>query len=421
MRYSLVVPALNEEEAIAGTLRRLLAAREKVVAATPVSKMTVVFVNDGSTDRTQEIVDQPEFDDVVKVRFPKNRGYGAAIKAGWKATDDELVGFIDGDGTCDPEYSIQLINRLVESDADVVLAGRLNPQSKMPGIRKLGNILFAKLLNVVSRSEITDCASGFRVVKRSSLRLISPLPNGLHFTPAMSAICLLDPRLRIEEVPMPYEDRIGKSKLRVIKDGFRFLYIILFTTCCYSPIRTMLAIAGLWMAFVAALVGFAHWRGIGGAAPSLWLAGGLVAVGCVFTGVICHQLNYLLMGPRRNVTWIERTLQKLTEYKLLIVSGVIVSLAAMLTMSLGASAGSVASRGSLVLVFLAAAGAAVALAGVVLRVIWAVAHKQHAMLYEGPWDVMPSHSALSPSTAHSTPDIRPADPLSLVRPLEPSV
>jgi glycosyltransferase involved in cell wall biosynthesis len=95
MHFALVVPALNEEGAIEGTLRRCLAARERVCAETPVSEMTVVFVNDGSTDRTQEIVDRIESDHLVKLRFEKNRGYGAAIKAGWQATDAELLGFID--------------------------------------------------------------------------------------------------------------------------------------------------------------------------------------------------------------------------------------------------------------------------------------------------------------------------------------
>ena len=98
MRFTLVVPALNEEEAIAATLRRALAARRQVVERTPVEAMTVVFVNDGSTDRTQDIVDQPEFAEVVKIRFEQNRGYGAAIKAGWQATDADLLGFIDADG-----------------------------------------------------------------------------------------------------------------------------------------------------------------------------------------------------------------------------------------------------------------------------------------------------------------------------------
>ena len=124
-----------------------------------------IIVNDGSTDRTQEIVDQPEFNEVVKVQFPQNRGYGAAIKAGWQATDADLVGFIDGDGTCDPDFAVKLVNRLTEAEADVVLAGRLNPESEMPLIRKIGNIIFARLLGLVSGKDLTDSASGFRIVR----------------------------------------------------------------------------------------------------------------------------------------------------------------------------------------------------------------------------------------------------------------
>jgi glycosyltransferase involved in cell wall biosynthesis len=251
MRFALVIPVLNEEGAVEGTLTRALAARQKVLAETPVTEMRVVLVNDGSTDRTQEIVDQPQFDEVLKVKFDRNRGYGAAIQAGWRRCGDaELLGFIDGDGTCNPDFAVPLINHLLRTEADVVLMARLNPQSQMPFIRKVGNWLFARLLGVLARQKLTDCASGFRIVRRRSLPHISPLPIGLHFTPAMSAICLLDPRLRIEEVPLPYQERVGRSKLRVIKDGVRFLYIILFTTCCYGPLKTMLAAAALWLGLV---------------------------------------------------------------------------------------------------------------------------------------------------------------------------
>src|SRR5262245_59274566 len=112
MRFALIIPALNEEKAIADTLRRALAARAKVLAQTGVTHMTVVFVNDGSTDRTQEIADQPEFREVVQVRFARNQGYGAAIKAGWQAVEADLLGFMDADGTCDPDDCVQLVRRL---------------------------------------------------------------------------------------------------------------------------------------------------------------------------------------------------------------------------------------------------------------------------------------------------------------------
>ncbi len=385
MRLALVIPALNEEGAIAGTLRRALAAREKVCAETQIDEMIVVFVNDGSTDRTQEIVDEPEFNEVVKVHFEKNRGYGAAIKAGWQATDAELVGFIDGDGTCDPDFCVKLLNRLHETNADVVLAGRLNPESEMPLIRKIGNIIFARLLGLVSGKALTDSASGFRIVRRSSLKLMSPLPDGLHFTPAMSCICLLDSRLRIEEVPMPYKERIGRSKLSVVRDGFRFLYTILFSACCYGPVKTMMGasvLVGLAFALIAWIMSLA------GAAPIISLllvvTGGLAVTVMMGTGLIVHQLNYLMIGPRRQVTAAERLLQYLVDYKrLMVAGGLAMNTGVAGLVALGVAAGLTTTKGKAVafgLLLMIFVGITTALGGVIVRVIWAVSQKQKALI-----------------------------------------
>ena len=403
MKFALVVPALNEQDAIASTLRRVLAARSKVIESTDVVEMTVVFVNDGSTDQTQQIVDEQEFDEVVKVRFEHNRGYGAAIKAGWQATDAELVGFIDGDGTCDPDFCVQLVNRLTETNADVVLAARLNPQSKMPLIRKIGNKLFAALLGLVSGNDLTDTASGFRVVRRSSLRWLSPLPDGLHFTPAMSCICLLDPGLRIEEVPMPYEERIGRSKLSVVKDGCRFLFTILLAACCYAPLKTMLGAAAL----VALTFGLLAWMILatvkGGSATIAITAGAVAAVLIVFlacsSGLILHQLNFLLMSPRRSIGQVERLLQRLLDFKGLIIGGLVA--ATLGTVSLIGLAFLNLSDGMLPVIIPAIAGlwvvcgGAAALGGMIVRVIWAVGERQKALLQD-------SYPVRSPEDLHQS-------------------
>lgn len=385
MKLALVVPALNEEGAIGSTLRRALAARQKVVSATGLTEMVVVFVNDGSTDGTQQVVDQEEFRDVVKVRFERNRGYGAAIKAGWQAVDADLVGFIDGDGTCDPLSCVDLIRRMIETNADVVLAARLNPDSKMPLVRRVGNIIFARLLGLVSGNNLTDTASGFRIVRRASLPLLSPLPDGLHFTPAMSCICLLDPRLRIEEVPMPYEERIGRSKLSVIKDGMRFLYTILFSACCYAPIKTMVggallgAIACQLLAWLVIVFGGAL-AAVFGAAAAVVL---ILQMGA--TGVICHQLNFLLIGPPQVSAPAERILQNILHYKRLIVGGtlgVAMGIAGLVIVGLSRSLLNDSAWALLLsmMMLLTIGGGMAMFGGVVLRVIWAVGEKQKSML-----------------------------------------
>lgn len=111
----------------------------------------------------------------------------------------------------------------------------------MPLIRRIGNTIFARLLSAFSSETVRDTASGMRVVRRSALRHLYPLPTGLHFTPAMSARAMLSDATRIVEVDMPYAEREGQSKLKVIRDGVRFLRVILENALLYKPARVLWA------------------------------------------------------------------------------------------------------------------------------------------------------------------------------------
>ena len=234
MNLSIVIPALNEEASIASIIERTLAAESYIVENSVVTSLEIIVVSDGSTDRTVEIATN-YLPNIKLIVFKKNKGYGAAIKQGWSEARGELLGFLDADGTCDPLFFTNLVNLLTTKNADVVLGCRLNKESKMPFIRRLGNFIFAKLLTYLSSNYVKDTASGMRVVKKESLKKIYPLPDGLHFTPAMSARALLNENIIIEEEDMPYNEREGESKLSVIKDGVRFLKVILSTAFLYRP------------------------------------------------------------------------------------------------------------------------------------------------------------------------------------------
>jgi glycosyltransferase involved in cell wall biosynthesis len=238
MKLLIAIPALNEEESIASIVERCLEARPAIVGHGGVTAVDVTVVSDGSTDRTVERA-RAFGDRINLIVFPKNRGYGAAIKEAWRQSDAELLGFLDADGTCDPLFFATLCRTAASEGADVVLGCRLNQNSQMPLVRRVGNTLFAVLLNFVASERVRDTASGMRVVRRQSLRDIYPLPDGLHFTPAMSARAILSRRIRIVEVDMPYSERSGESKLRVIKDGLRFLRVIIQTALLYRPARLM--------------------------------------------------------------------------------------------------------------------------------------------------------------------------------------
>ena len=238
---SVVIPALNEELAIGGTLRRCLAARESIKLRTGLQDVEFLVVSDGSTDRTEEIA--RSFSEITVLTFMVNRGYGAAIKCGFEHARGDLVGFLDADGTCDPQFFAELVSMLDAQNADVVLGSRMGADSRMPLIRTIGNYLFAVLLSAFSLRLVVDTASGMRVLRRAALKDIYPLPDGLHFTPAMSARVLTEGKLKLVERPMPYAERTGRSKLSVVRDGIRFLSIIVRAAVTFRPARPLLMLA----------------------------------------------------------------------------------------------------------------------------------------------------------------------------------
>jgi glycosyltransferase involved in cell wall biosynthesis len=249
MKLLIAIPAYNEEQSIEPIIRRSLAARAYITATSPVHEVDIAVVSDGSTDRTLEIARTHDHE-INVIAFHKNRGYGAAIQEAWRQSDADLLGFLDADGTCDPRFFSTLCTAIEAEQADVVIGCRMNKQSKMPALRRVGNAIFAMLLGLFSSTRVRDTASGMRVVRRKSLDKLEPLPTGMHFTPAMSARAMLDRSLKMSEIDMPYAEREGHSKLNVVKDGLRFLKVILEAAFLYRPERP-LSLMGLACLLVA--------------------------------------------------------------------------------------------------------------------------------------------------------------------------
>lgn len=253
---SVVIPALNEENGIADIVERVLAVKPALAEA-GVDDLELIVVDDGSQDRTPEIV--RSYSDVVLVQHPVNKGYGAAIKTGFRAAKGNLLAFLDADGTYPPEYFPQLCRPIVHGDADLVIGSRMaGHDSDMPLTRRVGNMIFATLVSIISNQRVTDSASGQRVLRREVLETLYPLPDGLNFTPVMSTRAMHE-TIKVVEVPIPYSERVGASKLSVVHDGIRFLNSILMTALTYNPTRIFGLVGfGLWVAGIFS----AMWRTI---------------------------------------------------------------------------------------------------------------------------------------------------------------
>jgi len=293
---SVVIPAFNEERGIADIIQRTLAVKPRLPSV-GVAELELLVVDDGSRDRTAEIAGCIE--GIRLIRHERNRGYGAALKTGFRSARGELLGFLDADGTYPPEHFPELCAAALNG-AELVIGSRMNgAESKMPITRRIGNLFFAGLLSLMGRQHVTDTASGMRVFRREVLERVLPLPDGLNLTPVMSTRAIHE-GVVMKELPIPYDERVGRSKLSVVRDGRLFLNSMIWTVLSYNPVRIfgLIGLAGLGFAglvgagtVIARLIGITTLGPLGVAAVYAAL---VAAVGGVSVFALGATFNYLV-------------------------------------------------------------------------------------------------------------------------------
>ena len=248
---SVVIPAYNEENGIAEIVGRVLSVKNDLENV-GVANLELLVVDDGSGDKTAEVASQ--IAGVRLIRHAQNKGYGAALKTGFSEANGELIGFLDADGTYPPEFFPQLCQKALNGN-DLVIGSRMSgSESKMPLTRRVGNLFFATLLTLMGRQKVSDSASGMRVFKREVLERIYPLPDGLNLTPVMSTRAVHE-GIQMVEVPIPYDERVGNSKLSVVRDGSLFLQSMVWTVLTYNPVRIfgIIGLIGILFALAVAI------------------------------------------------------------------------------------------------------------------------------------------------------------------------
>jgi len=222
----IVIPAYNEEAGIAETI-------DRVKRACPESE--IIVVDDASKDATAQIA---RGKGVEVISNPTNRGKGGATKVGLKHNTGNSItylAFIDADSTYPPE-SIPKLYQLCKDDGFQIAIGSrfLGKNRGMPVIRKIGNRIFAIMLSFYSGKRTTDTSTGLRVFNIALLPLLEPTPDGLDFDTAMTAAVLFE-GLEYAEIPIEYYARVGNSKLSSLRDGYRFLRVIMKATRKQRP------------------------------------------------------------------------------------------------------------------------------------------------------------------------------------------
>jgi glycosyltransferase involved in cell wall biosynthesis len=279
---SIVIPAYNERESIAaviGVLRAAAAWHE------------IIVVDDGSSDGTGE---QAAAAGATVVRHPYNIGNGAAVKNGIRRATGEYVLIVDADGQHPPEDALRLVAQL--GDFDLVVGAR-SGETQATQARRAGNGALNRLASYLTGRDIPDLTSGFRGARASALReFLHLLPNGFS-TPTTTTLAFIKGGYRVTFEPIHARQRSGQSKIRLARDGAKFLMIIFKIITIFSPLRLFVPLS---VASFAVGAGYGIWNVAAHARiPNGSVLLILFAVVVFLVGLVSEQISALRFEGRR--------------------------------------------------------------------------------------------------------------------------
>jgi glycosyltransferase involved in cell wall biosynthesis len=238
---SIVVPAFNEEPVIGALVQALGAGG---------SWHEIIVVDDGSSDATAARAGDAG---ATVVRHPYNKGNGAAVKTGIRRATGEFVLIVDGDGQHQAADAARIVSRLGEYD---LVIGARSTGTQATHARLLGNVALNWLAGYLTGRTIPDLTSGFRGARRSQLReFLHLLPNGFS-TPTTTTLAFIKAGYNVCFEPIEAAQRVGHSKIRLARDGVRFLLIVMKIVTLFSPFRVFLPIS---LASFLVGTGYAAW------------------------------------------------------------------------------------------------------------------------------------------------------------------
>jgi glycosyltransferase involved in cell wall biosynthesis len=277
IRVSIVIPARNEAPPLAALLPEL---RRRLPNA------EIIVVNDGSTDGTQAVA---EASGVRVISHPYPMGNGAAIKTGARAAKSETIVFMDGDG----QHQAADIPRLLEKiDAGYDMAVGARTRGSHAGVhRAVANDVFSRFASWMVMQQIDDLTSGFRAVRASKFRqFLYLLPNGFSY-PTTITMSFFRAGYAVAYVPIDAQQRQGKSHIRPLRDGVRFLLIIIKIGTLYSPLKLFLPVAAGF--FLTGSIYYAYTYLTAGRLTNMTVLMFISAVLTFLIGIVSEQISAL--------------------------------------------------------------------------------------------------------------------------------
>lgn len=239
---SIIIPAKNEAAAIADVV---------TIARAEYPQAEVIVVDDGSTDETGALAQRAG---ATVIRHPESLGNGASVKSGARAARGEILAFMDGDGQHDARELGALLDKLDEGYQMAV--GARDSGSHANVGRQFANGVYNEIASRLTGRRILDLTSGFRAVRANMFKqFLYLLPNGFSY-PTTITMAFLRSGYPVCFTAVKVADRSGKSHIRPIRDGVRFLVIIFKIATLYSPLKIFLPTSGLF--FLTGLAYYAY-------------------------------------------------------------------------------------------------------------------------------------------------------------------
>lgn len=226
--FTVVIPAHNEAAAIAETLNGL-----KDSLAAIQAPHEIIVVDDGSSDGTAE---NASLEGVTVITHPTNGGYGRSLLTGIEAAHYDVIVIVDADGTY-PVSDLNALLKVYERGFHMVVGARQGVYYRQSLSKSLLRSVFRFLAEFTCGRKIPDINSGFRVFnRRPVLRWRDSMSTGFSFTTTITLLFMLN-NLLVGYMPISYSKRIGKSKVRLVRDGLRSLQIIITTIAQFNPLK----------------------------------------------------------------------------------------------------------------------------------------------------------------------------------------
>lgn len=230
MKLSIIIPIYNEEKTVATVIKRV------IKVALPVTKKEIIIVDDGSSDKSKEIIKKMNLKGIKFFSHKKNQGKGAAVITGMKKATGDYIIIQDADLEYDPKDIKKLLKALKEKKKPVVYGTRLN---RLPNFSKdektflffshyLGNKMLSLVTSMLYAHWLTDMECCYKLFPREAIVNMPLHARGFEFEPEITAK-LLKKGYKIAEVPISTNPRgydEGK-KLNTFRDGFKAIWTLL--------------------------------------------------------------------------------------------------------------------------------------------------------------------------------------------------